>query len=63
MTGEVLKSVQPIPIGNILKIYCCSNIPIFVPNIDAYNNLDLQIQYLIDHGKFEKDHSEASLDE
>ena len=31
IAGEVLKSVQPNPIGRRWKTFCCSNMPIFVP--------------------------------
>ena len=44
ITGEVLKSVQPIPIGNILKTFCCNNIPIFVPRNVAYKSLIFMVK-------------------
>ena len=31
IAGDVLKSVQPNPIGNSLKTFCCNKIPILVP--------------------------------
>ena len=44
ITGEVLKRVQPNPIGNNLKTFCCSKIPIFVPRNVAYKMLNLDFK-------------------